>query len=152
MKQINTFLCCFFMALAGIGFAIGVNNESTSTSYKTANAAPVLNWAPGVTCPLDLRLTAENKYKKDDTKEPEVKHDTVYQDRIVYKYRTRRSVSTLPRAESKRKCDSIPAIMPDTIPCKDVDVGREENPTDTIGPSKESIILIVGGKEVYKRK
>ena len=67
MKQINTFLCCFFMALAGIGFAIGVNNESTSSSYKTANAAPVLNWAQGVTYPLDLRLTAENKYKKDDT-------------------------------------------------------------------------------------
>ena len=151
MKQINTFLCCFFMALAGIGFAIGVNNESTSTSYKTANAAPVLNWAPGVTCPLDLRLTAENKYKKDDTKDPEVIRDTVYQDKIVYRYRTRRATSTVPRVESKRQCDSIPAIMPDTIPYKNVDVGREENPTDTVGPPKESIILIVDGEEVYKR-
>lgn len=151
MKQINTFLCCFFMALCGIGFAIGVNNESTSASYKTANAAPVLNWAPGVTCPLDLRLTAENKYKKDDTKEPEVIRDTVYQDKIVYRYRTRRATSTVPRVESKRQCDSIPAIMPDTIPYKNVDVGREENPTDTVGPPKESIILIVDGEEVYKR-
>lgn len=151
MKQINTFLCCFFMALCGIGFAIGVNNESTSASYKTANAAPVLNWAPGVTCPLDLRLTAENEYKKDDTKEPEVIRDTVYQDKIVYRYRTRRATSTVPRVESKRQCDSIPAIMPDTIPYKNVDVGREENPTDTVGPPKESIILIVDGEEVYKR-
>ena len=56
------------------------------------------------------------------------------------------------RVESKRQCNSIPAIMPDTIPYKDVDVGREENPTDTIGPPKESIILIVDGEEVYKRK
>lgn len=151
MKQINTFLCCFFMALCGIGFAIGVNNESVSTSYKTANAAPVLNWAPGVTYPLDLRLTAENEYKKDSTEEQIVVHDTIHHDRIVYRYRTRRATSTMPRVESKRQCDSIPAIMPDTIPCKDVDVGREENPTDTIGPSKESIILIVDGEEVYKR-
>lgn len=151
MKQINTFLCCFFMALAGIGFAIGVNNESTSTSYKTANAAPVLNWAPGVTCPLDLRLTAENEYKKDSTEEQIVVHDTIHHDRIVYRYRTRRATSTVPRVESKRQCDSIPAIMPDTIPYKNVDVGREENPTDTVGPPKESIILIVDGEEVYKR-
>ncbi len=151
MKQINTFLCCFFMALAGIGFAIGVNNESVSTSYKTANAAPVLNWAPGVTYPLDLRLTAENEYKKDDAKEQIVIRDTIYKDKIVYKYRTRKSLSTMARVESKRQCNSTPAIMPDTIPCKDVDVGREENPTDTIGPPKESIILIVDGEEVYKR-
>ena len=151
MKQINTFLCCFFMALAGIGFAIGVNNESVSTSYKTANAAPAPNWAPGVTYPLDLRLTAENEYKKDDAKEPKVIRDTIYKDKIVYKYRTRKSSSTMARVESKRQCNSIPAIMPDTIPYKDVDVGREENPTDTIGPPKESIILIVDGEEVYKR-
>lgn len=151
MKQINTFLCCFFMALAGIGFAIGVNNESVSPSYKTANAAPVLNWAPGVTYPLDLRLKAENEYKKDSTEEQIVVHDTIHHDRIVYRYRTRRATSTVPRVESKRQCDSIPAIMPDTIPYKNVDVGREENPTDTIGPPKESIILIVDGKEVYKR-
>lgn len=151
MKQINTFLCCFFMALCGIGFAIGVNNESVSTSYKTANAAPVLNWAPGVTYPLDLRLKAENEYKKDSTEEQIVVHDTIHHDRIVYRYRTRRATSTVPRVESKRQCDSIPAIMPDTIPYKNVDVGREENPTDTIGPPKESIILIVDGKEVYKR-
>jgi hypothetical protein len=151
MKQINTFLCCFFMALCGIGFAIGVNNESTSASYKTANAAPVLNWAPGVTCPLDLRLTAENEYKKDSTEEQIVVHDTIHHDRIVYRYRTRRATSTVPRVESKRQCDSIPAIMPDTIPYKNVGVGREENPTDTIGPPKESIILIVDGEEVYKR-
>lgn len=151
MKQINTFLCCFFMALAGIGFAIGVNNESVSTSYKTANAAPAPNWAPGVTYPLDLRLTAENEYKKDDAKEPKVIRDTIYKDKIVYKYRTRKSSSTMARVESKRQCNSTPAIMPDTIPYKDVDVGREENPTDTIGPPKESIILIVDGEEVYKR-
>ena len=151
MKQINTFLCCFFMALCGIGFAIGVNNESVSTSYKTANAAPVLNWAPGVTYPLDLRLTAENEYKKDSTEEQIVVHDNIHHDRIGYRYRTRRATTTMPRVESKRQCDSIPAIMPDTIPYKNVDVGREENPTDTIGPPKESIILIVDGEEVYKR-
>lgn len=152
MKQINTFLCCFFMALCGIGFAIGVNNESVSPSYKTANAAQPLHWAPSVTYPLDLRLTAENEYKsKNDTNELKVIRDTVYKDKIVYKYRTRKSSSTMARVESKRQCDSIPAIMPDTIPCKDVDVGREENPTDTIGPPKESIILIVDGKKVYKR-
>jgi hypothetical protein len=139
------------MALCGIGFAIGVNNESVSTSYKTANAAPVLNWAPGVTYPLDLRLTAENEYKKDSTEEQIVVHDTIHHDRIVYRYRTRRATSTMPRVESKRQCDSIPAIMPDTIPYKNVDVGREENPTDTVGPPKESIILIVDGEEVYKR-
>ena len=151
MKKINTFLCCFFMALCGIGFAIGVNNESVSTSYKTANAAPVLNWAPGVTYPLDLRLKAENEYKKDSTEEQIVVHDTIHHDRIVYRYCTRKATSTMPRVESKRQCDSIPAIMPDTIPYKNVDVGREENPTDTIGPPKGSIILVVDGKEVYKR-
>ena len=151
MKQINTFLCCFFMALAGIGFAIGIGNESVDSGYKTMNAAQPLHWAPSVTYPLDLRLTAENEYKKDDAKEPKVIRDTIYKDKIVYKYRTRKSSSTMARVESKRQCNSIPAIMPDTIPYKDVDVGREENPTDTIGPPKESIILIVDGEEVYKR-
>lgn len=152
MKKFSAFLCSFFMALAGIGFAIGTSEPSNSVSYKTLNAAPVLHWAPNATLPLDLKLDLEKKYTNgNDTKELEVIHDTIYKDKIVYKYRTRKVSSTIPRAEAKRLGDSIPAIIPDT-PVADVDVGREEHPTDTIGPPKESIILTVGGEVVYKRQ
>lgn len=152
MKKFSAFLCSFFMALAGIGFAIGTSEPSNSVSYKTLNAAPVLHWAPNATLPLDLKLDLEKKYTNgNDTKELEVIHDTIYKDKIVYKYRTRKVSSTIPRAEAKRLGDSIPAIIPDTF-VADVDVGREEHPTDTIGPPKESIILTVGGEVVYKRQ
>lgn len=162
MKKFSAFLCSFFMALAGIGFAIGTSEPSNSVSYKTLNAAPVLHWAPNATLPLDLKLDLEKKYtNSNDTKELEVihdtiykdkiVHDTIYKDKIVYKYRTRKVSSTIPRAEAKRLGDSIPAIIPDTF-VADVDVGREEHPTDTIGPPKESIILTVGGEVVYKRQ
>lgn len=152
MKKFSAFLCSFFMALAGIGFAIGTSEPSNSVSYKTLNAAPVLHWAPNATLPLDLKLDLEKKYTNgNDTKELEVIHDTIYKDKIVYKYRTRKVSSTIPRAEAKRLGDSIPAIIPDTF-VADVDVGREEHPTDTIGPPKESITLTVGGEVVYKRQ
>ena len=153
MKKFHTFLCCFFMAIAGIGFAIGTSEPSSSYSdYKTLSAAPVLNWGPVANLPLDLKLDLEKKYTGNDAKELKVVHDTVYKDSIVYKYRTRVVKSTIPRAEAKRLGDSIPAINPDDFIAKEVDVGREEHPTDTIGPPKESIILTVDGEVVYKRQ
>ena len=152
MKKFSAFLCSFFMALAGIGFAIGTSEPSNSVSYKTLNAAPVLHWAPNATLPLDLKLDLEKKYTNgSDTKELKVVHDTIYKDSIVYKYRTRVVKSTIPRVEAKRLGDSIPAINPDEFIAKEVDVGREKYTTDTIGPPKASIILTVDGEEVYKR-
>ena len=44
-----------------------------------------------------------------------------------------------------------PAVEPDPIVKNKVCGDREEYSPDTIGPPKESIILVVDGEEVYKR-
>ena len=155
MKQIHTFLCCFLMAVAGIGFAIKTSEPSVNNSYKTLNAAPTIpTWNTDALVPLDLRLDLENKYKtnNDTSKSIEIVHGTIYKDKVVYKYRTRKVSSTEPYATERRKGCNIPAATPDDPVVKpDVDVGREEYPTDTIGVPKTSIILTVDGEEVYKR-
>lgn len=118
-------------------------------AYNTISAAvPTLNWGPNIgKLPLDLQLDLEKKYEKP----PEVIHDTIYDTKIVYVKSKRKAKSTLPYAQVQRKGDSIPAAIPDTPVMEKVDVDREEHTTDTIGPPKASIILIIDGKEVYKR-
>ncbi len=152
MKKLHTLVCVVCMTLLG-GFLASVSkNEAKANSYNTISAAPVLHLSPqGIQLPLDLQLDLEKKYNRD--KPTEVIHDTVYVDTPNPKKGAsikRKKKSTASYAGSKRKGDSIPAFIPD-VPMPDVDVGREENTTDTIGTPKVSIILIVDGKEVYKR-
>ena len=155
MRRITTVICAILFAVAGVGLAIFRNSPSQDISYgyKSASAAPVLNWSPAKQgkLPLDLQLDLEK-----DTTCTTCNHvpDTVYKDSIVYrnKYRTKYVyVPDTARVAAKRLGDSIPAIIPDTPAVNYSGVGREEHPTDTIGPPKESIILIVGDEEVYKR-
>lgn len=150
MKKLHTLLCCICMAIAGGFLAVLQPSEANaSSSYNTISAAvPTLNWAPNVgQLPLDLQLDLEKKYEKP----PEVIHDTIYDTKIVYVKSKRKAKSTLPYAQVQRSGDSTPAAIPDTPVVEKVDVDREEHTTDSIGPPKASVILIVDGKEVYKR-
>lgn len=152
MKKLHTLLCVVCMTILGGFIASLKNNEVQASSYNTISAAPVLHLSPqGMKLPLDLQLDLEKKYKSDET--VKVIHDTVYANSPNPKKGgivKRKRKSTPPYAGLKRNGDSIPAIEPD-VPKIIVDVGREENTTDTIGAPKASIILIVDGKEVYKR-
>ena len=153
MKHFTTIVCSILFAVAGIG--LGLYNPLTdkANSYKSASAAPVISWHPSVQgrLPLDLQLSLEKDTTCHECKVTEV-HDTVYQDSIVYKYKVKYvPMPEKARATAKRSGDSIPAILPDAPVVNHFGAGREENPADTIGPPKESIILIVGGEEVYKR-
>jgi hypothetical protein len=98
--------------------------------------------------PLDLQLDLNKKYNKPDTVyvAVESEKDSSEVSNLVHK-----SASTRSRVTRKYRKRHIPLARPDTLVKKPVDVGREENPTDTIGPPKASIILIVDGEEVYKR-
>ena len=151
MKQFTTIICSILFAVAGIG--LGIYNPLTdkaTDSYKSASAAPVLNWASNKygRLPLDLQLSLE----KDTTCETCNKIDTVYKDSIVYRDRIKYvPMPKKARAAEKRLGDSIPVILPDPPVVNDFGAGREENPADTIGPPKASIILTVDGEEVYKR-
>ena len=138
------------MAIVGGFLALMQPSEANASSpYNTISAAtPALNWGPNVgKLPLDLQLDLEKKYDKP----PEVIHDTIYDTKIVYVKSKRKAKSTLPYAQAQRKGDSTPAAIPDTPVMEKVDAAREEHTADTIGPPKASIILIIDGKEVYKR-
>lgn len=161
MRYFTTIVCSILFAVAGIG--LGLYNpltDNASNSYKSASAAPVIAWHPSMhgRLPLDLQLSLEKDTTCHECKVTEV-HDTVRIDSIVYKYKTKYvPMPEKARAAAKRDGDSIPAILPDTpvdLPISHIvncfGAGREENPADTIGPPKESIILIVDGEEVYKR-
>lgn len=150
MKKLHTLLCVVCMTILG-GFLASLQpTEMKANSYNTISAAPVLSWSPnGVKLPLDLQLDLENKYNKPNEV---VIHDTVYQDRIIYKNSKRKGKSTSPRALEKRSVGSTPAINADTLVQKKVDVDREKHTTDSVGPPKGSITLIIDGKVVYNRE
>lgn len=154
MKYFTTIVCSILFAVAGIG--LGLYNPLTDTatnSYKSASAAPVIAWHPNMQgrLPLDLQLSLEKDTTCHECKVTEV-HDTIYQDSIVYRYKIKHvPMPEKARATAKRLGDSIPAVLPDAPVVNNFGAGREENPADTIGPPKESIILIVDGEEVYKR-
>ena len=155
MRQITTVICAILLAVAGSCLAIYSNSPSQNVSngYKSANAAPVLNWAPAKQgrLPLDLRLSSEKDTTCTTCNTPCVP-DTVYRDSIIYRDRIKYvPMPEKARAAAKRLGDSIPAILPDSPVVNNFGAGREENPADTIGPPKESIILIIDGEEVYKR-
>ena len=154
MRYFTTIVCSILFAVAGIG--LGLYNpltDNASNSYKSASAAPVIAWHPGMQgrLPLDLQLSLEKDTTCHECKVTEV-HDTVRIDSVVYRYKTKYvPMPEKARAAAKRDGDSIPAILPDAPVVNNFGAGREENPADTIGPPKESSILIVDGEEVYKR-
>lgn len=154
MRYFTTIVCSILFAVAGIG--LGLYNPLTdmaTNSYKSASAAPILAWHPGMQgrLPLDLQLSLEKDTTCHECKVTEV-HDTVSIDSVVYRYKTKYvPMPEKARATAKRLGDSIPAVLPDAPVVNNFGAGREENPADTIGPPKESIILIVDGEEVYKR-
>jgi hypothetical protein len=153
MRYFTTIVCSILFAVAGIG--LGLYNPSTDmaiNSYKSASAAPVIAWHPGMQgrLPLDLQLSLEKDTTCQECLGNTTVPDTVYRDSIVYKIKYVREPKPA-RATAKRLGDSIPAVLPDAPVVNNFGAGREENPADTIGPPKESIILIVDGEEVYKR-
>lgn len=152
MRHITTIICAILFAIGGTGLAIYAPSHDNSTGYKSASAAPVLNWAPNKygKLPLDLQLNLEKDTTCQECLGNTTVPDTVYRDSIVYKIKYVRAPKPA-RATKKRLGDSIPAILPDPPVVNNFGAGREENPADTIGPPKESIILIVDGEEVYKR-
>ena len=147
MKHVMTILCAIAFAVAGIGLGLSESKQSTSYGQNALHASTLPNYGmPKL--PLDLQLDLEKKYTKVDT--VYVPADTVF---IKVKQRVKPKV----RIAHTRKSASIrqnlrnPAVEPDPIVKNKVCGDREEYSPDTIGPPKESIILVVDGEEVYKR-
>ncbi len=148
MRTLTTWICAIAFAIGGVSLALNKSDVSYA-SYNSVNAAPVLHWAPSVNgkLPLDLYLDIEKKNNTSATADTVVAKKSA---QVVVKHKCRRKPSsTMARAAMKRAGDSVSVSMPDTTII--VDVGREEKTTDTIGPPKGSIILLVDGKEVYRR-
>lgn len=149
MRTLTTWICAIAFAIGGIGLALNKSEVNYANSYSSVNAAPVLRWAPSVNgrLPLDLYLDMEKKNDISATADTIAAKKSA---QVVVKHKCRKKPSsTMARAAMKRAGDSVSVFMPDTTII--VDVGREEKTTDTIGPPKGSIILIVDGKEVYRR-
>lgn len=149
MKYITSIICCLAFAIAGWHLAISDSNKSLNYN-STISAANLPTTGPGM-LPLDPKwdLSDRDKNKPDTVYLPS---DTVYAEMpdIVINL-ARKNKPTYARATRKRSGNNTPAITPDTLVKNQVGVVREEQTTDTIGPPKESIILIVDGEEVYKR-
>ena len=147
MKAVMTILCSIAFAVVGIG--IGLMNISSVSVPQNALHASTLPHYGVPTLPLDVQLDLEKKYTKTDTvyvpQELVVVADT---SKLITKSR---SAHTRKSAVSQRQRLRSPAVEPDTLMKKQVCGDREEYTPDTIGPPKESIILVVDGKEVYKR-
>ena len=137
-----TILCSFAFAIAGICLAIQDNSSSPGYNQNAIHASTLPQYGmPKL--PLDLQLDLKNKYSKTDT---------------VFVTKTRwvkpkvRRAHTLESASIDRQELRSPASEPDIIVKNKVCGDREEYTPDTIGPPKESIILVVDGEEVYKRQ
>lgn len=142
-----TVLCSFSFAIAGICLAIQSNSSYSGYNQNAIHASTVtIPKLPQL--PLDLQLDLEKKY---------VKHDTVYVPESIVLVKEKSQVKPKVRSAHTRKSASIrqnlrnPAVEPDSIVKNKVCGDREEYSSDNIGPPKESIILVVDGKEVYKR-
>lgn len=142
-----TILCSLAFAVAGIFLAVKDNKSVPGYGQNAIHAStlPVIGMPK---LPLDLQLDLEKKY---------VKHDTVYVPESIVLVKEKSQVNRKARSAHTRKSASIrqnlrnPAVEPDPIVKNQVCGDREEYSPDTIGPPKESIILVVDGKEVYKR-
>ena len=148
MKYVTTIICCLAFAFAGWSLATSDSNELPDY-HQTISAATLPKIGPNM-LPLDIQLDL-NKRDKELPDTVYVPNDTMFvktPDIVVNL--VRKHASTQARATMKRVGDSIPAAIPDTLVKNKVDVGREEQPTDTIR-SPGSVILIVDGEEVYKR-
>ena len=143
-----TILCSFAFAIAGICLAIQSNSSSTGYSQNAIHASTLPKYGTPK-LPLDLQLDLEKKYSKTDT--VYLPSDTVYVEK-QQKAKSGRRAHTLKSAVISRQSLRSPACDPDTIIKNKVCGDREEHTPDTIGPPKESIILVVDGEEVYKRE
>lgn len=142
-----TVLCSFAFAIAGICLAIQSNSSGSGYNQNAIHASTVtIPKLPQL--PLDLQLDLEKKY---------VKYDTVYVPESIVLVKEKSRAKPKVRSAHTRKSASIrqnlrnPAVEPDPIVKNKVCGDREEYSPDTIGPPKESIILVVDGEEVYKR-
>ena len=149
MKYITTILCCLAFAVCGVGLAISEKN-AVGISHPSVSAATIPYYTfPKL--PLDVQLDLDKKYKERDT----IYLDTLYRDgpvQIKYKYKTK-YVPAPDTGSTAAKPDSpnIPVEIELGAVKNKAGVVREEQTTDSIGPPKESIILMVDGEEVYKR-
>ena len=154
MKLFTTILCTLAFAFAGFSLATAEKNHNESVAkHQTLMAATLPNYNSVLSnLPLDVQLDLNKKTKpekeyvpyevivvKDTTKAPKV---------ITKKLKGKR---TPPRATVKRQGYSIPAAIPDSAVQNQVREVREEYTSDSVGPPKGSICLIVDDKVVYKR-
>lgn len=147
MKPILTFLTALAFAIAGISLAVKDNNDRVSFRQNTIAASTLPNWMPKM--PLDLQLDMEKKYTKTDT--VYVPQEILVVSDTVPKYKPKSRSARTRKSTSMRRNLRSPAVEPDSIVKNQVRKVREEQTLDTIGLPKESIILVVDGKEVYKR-
>ena len=150
MKYITQILCCIAFAIAGISLAIS-ETGSKGYNHPTIGAAtvPTYNFPK---LPLNVKPDADKKYNEPDT--VFIDNYTVElpprPERIVTKVKNIYLPAPIQEDSVEDNKLTTPGKIPiDTVKNK-VGVVREEYTTDSIG-SPGSIILVVDGKEVYKR-
>lgn len=148
MKYITSVICAIAFAVAGMFLADMQLTSSQTSGYKTLRAATVETPVVFPSLP-----NAQMSVIRDTVR------DTIFcgQEIMVIKDKSKvhnkmpKGMRTPQRAAVKRKGYNTPVVKPDSTVQNQVCEVREEHTSDTIGPPKTSIILVVDGKEVYKR-
>lgn len=152
MKRLTTIICCCLLMITGVSVAFF---DRGPTSQQTITAQPVLHWSQNTSgqLPLDIRLTAEQRQSTNVT--PRDSINIIDSVRYVEKIRWKTRYKTPANSDIKRQdAEELTAVTPDSmpkIPYNNDIVVREEQTTDSVGPPKGSITLIVDDEIVYKR-
>lgn len=136
MKRLATILCSLAFMVSGIVLAMTENKNPPGGSYKALYASPT-------DLPVDVQLDLLRSRVKDTI----VIHDTVQVNNIKY-VRVSAPEST---TDTLYLPMPIPGHTEGTSVNNQMQTGREEEPVDSVGTSKEPIIyLSVDGQVVYE--
>jgi hypothetical protein len=153
MKLLTTFLCALAFAIAGISLADTEANKTLALKHQTLSAATITAQPVLPTLNFGTRTNPSMKDKTEKEYVPYevivVKDTTAKAPKVITK--KLKGKRTPPRATVKRQGYSIPAAIPDSAVQNQVRGVREEYASDSVGPPKGSICLIVDDKVVYKR-
>lgn len=146
MRKLTTAICCLCMAF--IGYSITKYGDSNPSdvllTQNTLRAATIPSWNYNGQLPLDLQLDLAKRIKPDTI----VIHDTVTVNNTKY---VRVPVPRHTTDTIYVPMDSLPEI--EVLSVKNRSPGdRKESTLDETLSSKQSVVLIIDGTEVYSSK
>ena len=157
MKRLTTIICGIALMIAGAYIAEYEAKDAPDGKRMMAATLPEpLSWKPGNVLPLDLQLDLDKRLSHEFSIKDSIRIiDSVrYVDKVRIKWKTRYK-NVADRTTAREAGNHLSPVNPDSLmekPAITSTVGREEQPTDYVGPPNgSSIQLTVDGEVVYSR-